>query len=187
MELLHSCGPEASSLQSPRVSPPRCNLCFCQQPRRSSAQHLLLPRGLSPLSLEQQHKGEAHRAKAKDQAHLCLSGWISLLLQSLRAARCRMWSFHSEWSYAVQACSNFSAFLAQGWICLLWTSSAGAQLCSLVVPASCHWPPSPLPVWNSAQSRKRKETKAVKTTIPQPGIFTCNTHTACGTSDPLSK
>lgn len=65
----------------------------------------------------------------------------------------------------LQACSNFSAFLAQGWISLLWASSAGAQLCSSAAPASSHWPPSPLPVWNSAQSRKRKETKAVETII----------------------
>ena len=34
----------------------------------------------------------------------------------------------------LQACSNFSAFLTQGWISLLWVSSAGAQLCFSAVP-----------------------------------------------------
>lgn len=93
-------------------------------------------RALSAVSLEQQPKGGAPADKTKDQAHPRLLRWLSLLLQLLCVSQCRMRSSKKEWNYdlLLQACSSFSAFLAQGWTSLLWASSAGAQLCFSAVP-----------------------------------------------------
>lgn len=85
----------------------------------------------------------------------------------------------------LQACSNFSAFLAEGWISLLWASPAGAQLCSSAVPA-----PSlislPTACLKQCSEQEKERNQGSQNLCARARHFHLQ-HTACGTTDPLNK